>query len=247
MARKGSWSAERVLIGRRFNGPPESAHGGYACGLVATPIDGCESASLRVPPPLERPLDIRRESERVLLLDGETVVAEAAPAELELEVPEPVPYGVAARASERPRWRDHHPFPTCFGCGPQRSQANAIAIEMGEVDGTGELCAGAWTPFDGLARGGEVTPLFMWAALDCPTSTACVPLGEPCVLARLTVRLMRPARAGKPHVVMAWLIGHEGRKHRGGAAIHTADGELCGYSEGLWIAVRDPATVGAAS
>ena len=82
-------------------------------------------------------------------------------------------------------------------------------------------------------------PLFMWAALDCPTAAA-MPPGGPRVLARLTVALSRPARAGEPHTVVGWPIEHDGRKFRGGAAIHTTDGELCGYSEGLWIELRDP-------
>ena len=45
----------------RFNGPPDSAQGGYACGLVAERIDSPGAAvSLRAPPPLERPLEVRR-------------------------------------------------------------------------------------------------------------------------------------------------------------------------------------------
>ncbi len=238
-------AVEQVVIEQRFNGPPQSAHGGYACGLVGARIDGCAAASLRVPPPLDRALELRTGSERVTLHDGDTLVADAAPAQLHLAVPEPVPIDVAEQASKASPWHERHPFPTCFGCGPRRSQADAIAVEMGPVQGRDGLHAGAWTPFEGLTVEGAVTPLFMWAALDCPTSSACVPAGQPCVLARLTVRLLRPARAREPHTVVAWLIGHDGRKHRGGAAIHTADGELCGYSEGLWIALRDPSSHGA--
>ena len=48
-----------------------------------------------------------------------------------------------------------------------------------------------------------------------------------------------------PHVVIGWLIGRHGRKSRGGAAIYTGEGELCGISEGLWIRLRDPSTHGA--
>ena len=39
--------AESVTIDRRFNGPPDTAQGGYACGLLASRI---ESAALRAPP-----------------------------------------------------------------------------------------------------------------------------------------------------------------------------------------------------
>ena len=55
----------------------------------------------------------------------------------------------------------------------------------------------------------------------------------------------RRARAGEEHLVMAWLLGREGRKSRGAAALVSPEGEICGISEGLWIALRDPATHGA--
>jgi hypothetical protein len=50
-----------LTIPARFNGPPSSANGGYTCGLVAGLV-GTEvaSVSLRAPPPLERPLAVRR-------------------------------------------------------------------------------------------------------------------------------------------------------------------------------------------
>ena len=47
--------------------------------------------------------------------------------------------------------------------------------------------------------------------------------------------------------VVAWELGHDGRKHLGAAAIHGPAGELCAYSEGLWIELRDPAAMGASS
>src|SRR5207249_1626462 len=51
---------EQVVIARRFSGPPDSAHGGYACAMVARYIDGTAEVSLRSPPPLERPLAVER-------------------------------------------------------------------------------------------------------------------------------------------------------------------------------------------
>ncbi|MDX6667466.1 MAG: hypothetical protein QOK04_846 [Solirubrobacteraceae bacterium] len=235
------------MIARRFNGPPDSAQGGYACGLVAERIGGTASVSLRRPPPLERPLDVRRgENGSVALLDGGEVVADGAAAELELDLPEPVALDEARQAAGNSPWIDRHPFPSCFGCGPERSQDEAIAVIMGDVEGRA-VDASVWTPQRDFAdAGGAVTPLFMWAALDCPTSSrACLDATAPCVLGRLTARLLAPARAGEPHSVTSWLIGRDGRKRYGGAAIHTADGECCGYSEGLWIELRDASVVGA--
>ena len=238
---------ESVTIDRRFNGPPDSAQGGYACGLIAERIDSAGAAvSLRAPPPLERPLEVRRGADgTVALLDGEALVAEGAPVDFDVAVPEPVALDAAARAAEKAAY-DQHPFPTCFGCGPQRSQDEAIAVLPGPVAGR-DLVAGAWTPLAEFAGpDGAVTPLFAWAALDCPTSFGTLPPGSPPhVLARLEARLVAPIVAGEPHTVIAWPVRREGRKAFGAAAIHAANGTLCAVSEGLWIQVRDPSIVGA--
>ncbi|MGH2716864.1 MAG: hypothetical protein ACRDM7_23840, partial [Thermoleophilaceae bacterium] len=59
---------EPLTIPARFNGPPSSANGGYACGRVAELVGTEEVAvSLRLPPPLERPLEVVRDGERVEL------------------------------------------------------------------------------------------------------------------------------------------------------------------------------------
>jgi hypothetical protein len=238
--------AESVTVDRRFNGPPDSAQGGYACGLVAERIDSASAAvSLRAPPPLETPLEVRREADgTVALYDGETLIADGAPAELDLSVPEPVSLEAAAQAAADVAY-DEHPFPTCFGCGPDRSPDEAIAVLPGPVDGR-DLVAATWTPLPEFADDGAVTPLFAWAALDCPTSFGTLPPGSPThVLARLEARLVAPIRASEPHTVIAWRVSQEGRKAFGAAAIHAADGTLCAVSQGLWIEVRDPARVGA--
>jgi hypothetical protein len=237
-----------VEVERRFHGPPESAQGGYACGLVAERIAGSSaSVSLRLAPPLERPLDVHEGPEgSVLLMDGDRVIAEGAPADLALDPPPPVAPQSARAAWAASPWTARHPFPTCFGCGPERSQDEAVAITMGRVDG-GETFAATWTPLaEFAAADGAVTTRFAWAALDCPTAAPAFPAsGAPCVLGRLTARLIAPIEAGREHVVMAWPIGHDGRKHRGGAAIYASGGELCAYSEGLWIELKDPSSAGA--
>jgi hypothetical protein len=242
--------AETVTIPRRFNGPPDFGHGGYSCGAVAMHVDApVASVSLRRPVPLDTPLEVRRgDGATVELLDRGEVVAEGAPAELELDVPEPVPIEAARAARGGNPWLQRHPFPTCFGCGSERDRAEAIATLLGPVAGREGVMAYTWTPQAEFADGdGALAPLFAWAALDCPTGAAAIePESGPQVLARLTARPGPiAARAGEEHVVMAWLLGRDGRKSRGAAAIVSPDGEICGVSEGLWIALRDPATHGA--
>src|SRR5918997_164188 len=71
-----------VLIPRRFNGPPASANGGYASGLVARYLRGPAEVSLRSPPPLDTALEIKRTDDgRVHLYHRELLVAEGGPAD----------------------------------------------------------------------------------------------------------------------------------------------------------------------
>lgn len=237
--------ADTVVIKRRFRGPPDSGQGGYSCGLLAERIDsGCATVTLRKPPPLERPLTI----DDGRLLDGDALIAEGTADELELEVPDAVSLDMARHGSEHPFWDQHvHPFPGCFGCGPERSQDEAVAIWMGAASEGERLMAGVWTPSaDFAGAGGGVEKVFVWAALDCPTATgANLPTDGVSVLGRLTCRLLAPIAPGITHTVVAWPISDDGRKHLGGAAIHDPDGRLCAYSAGLWIELRDPASMGA--
>lgn len=240
-----------VTIPRRFNGPPEFGHGGYSCGALAMLVDEpAVTVSLRRPVPLETPLEVRRSDDgSVTLLQGEDVVAEGSAAQLELDVPEPVLVEAAREGRGRNPWLERHPFPTCFGCGSERDREEAIATLLGPVPGREDVMADTWTPQAEFADAdGTVTPLFVWAALDCPTGAAAVdPHSGAQVLARLTARPgPAQARAGVEHVVMAWLLGREGRKSRGAAALISPGGEVCGISEGLWIELRDPGSHGAA-
>ena len=241
---------ETIVIPRRFNGPPDYGHGGYSCGVVAVEVDArVASVSLRRPPPLDTAMELRRSEDGTVaaLHDGD-VVAEGARAELSLDVPEPVSVEEARVARSRNEWTDRHPFPTCFGCGTQRDRAEAIATIMGPVEGRTGLVADTWVPQTEFADAdGHVQPLFVWAALDCPTGGAAIAPGDgPHVLARLTADpAIAPVRAGEEHIVMAWPTRRQGRKTWGAAALLSADGQVCAVGEGLWLALRDPSTHGA--
>ncbi len=85
-----------ITLGRRFRGPLTSANGGYACGRLAAFVDATDvEVTLRLPPPLDRPLAVRRLEDAVHLLDGEAVVAEARPAHVEIDPPAPVALATA--------------------------------------------------------------------------------------------------------------------------------------------------------
>jgi hypothetical protein len=235
---------DTLTIPRRCNGPPDSANGGYTCGLVAGMIGKASKVALRAPPPLERPLEVRHEGSTVRVLDGETLVAEGRPGEPDVEPPEPPSLAEAERACERGRepWARDHPFPTCVTCGPDREPGDGLRIFPGELSDRGVFAA-PWTPNPSLAApDGSVPAPWVWAALDCPSS-APVAMGEwraPCVLASLTAQLEGVVEAGEPHVIVSWLLGRDGRKHHSGSALFTADGELRGVARALWIELREP-------
>jgi hypothetical protein len=233
---------ETILIPRRFNGPPDSGHGGYSCGAVAALVDGIVEVTLRAPPPLERPLTTERAGDVVTVRDGDTVVAEARPAELSLDVPEAVSIEEAAEGNRagHTRWAGVHPFPTCLVCGPERDDTDGFGVLAGPLDGEG-VYAADWTPAGWLADdGGDVRPEFVWAALDCPSSSPAANDwgGPPVVLARLTASIEGPVRAGEPHALMSWPLELEGRKRHTGVALLDADGALRARARALWIELR---------
>lgn len=225
-----------LAIPARFNGPPGSANGGYTCGLVAGLLDAdAAEVTLRAPPPLERQLAVERGAGGVKVLDGSTLVAEARPAELDLELPAPVALGEAAAASRAgyEKWSGPHPFPACVVCGPEREEGDGFRVFPGELPGAGGAFAAVWTP-EGAA------PEHVWAALDCPTSApvANFGAGPPMVLGRLTARIDALPEPGRPHVVLSWPLGADGRKRHAAAALYAPGGDVLAVARALWIELR---------
>jgi hypothetical protein len=234
--------SEQVIIDRRFRGPPESGHGGYVCGVVAGLVGGTAEVTLRRPPPLDRPLEVvRLDGGAVALRDGETVIAEGAPASLDIDVPEPVSFSEAEAASES-YFGFERPFsPVCFGCGPKRAEGDGLRIFPGRFKGR-DVVAAPWTPDASLAgEDGTVRPEFVWAALDCPGAWApFVDLTEVrlSMLGRLAARMVAPVRTGERCVVTGWPLGEDGRKLYSGTALFSADGELRAVARATWVRVR---------
>jgi len=196
--------------------------------------------SLRSPPPLGRDLAVIGTSEGLELRDGDLLVAEGAPAELDLEATEAVDPERAAEASRagHQRWSAEHPFPTCFACGPARRVGDGLRLFPGSL-GDGRFAA-PWTPAQTLADdAGIVRPEYVWAALDCPTSAPVAEFGGAvAVLAQLHARIDRPIAASAPHAIVSWPIGIDGRKRLAACAVFDADGRPAALSRALWMELR---------
>jgi hypothetical protein len=221
-----------IVVGARFNGPPESGNGGYTCGLVAAAA-GRNEVTLRLPPPLDVPLRV----EDGAVYDGDALVATVADSDATVEPP-PFPGYDAARAAEaRYAGLHDHPFPTCFVCGPRRS--DGLGLKPGPV-GSASV-ATTWTPHADLAgENGDVRDEYVWASLDCPGAWALVQTDEaPIVLGRLAVRILGPVVATRPHVVTGWQRApRDGRKHYAGSAVYDAAGTLLATGVATWIAIQ---------
>ena len=220
-----------MIVPGRYNGPPESANGGYACGLVAGLLGGVVEVTLRLPPPLDRELEVVRRDGRVEIRDGDAVVAVAERASVDEEVPEPVAVEAAEEASTRYEGFVHHAYNTCFVCGPKRE--DGLRVYAGPVEGRPGLLAAPWTPDE------DVGPELVWAALDCPSGWAVDDFQrEGVLLGRMAARIDRLPEPGEPHVVLGWRIGEDGRKRYAGSALLTADGEVLARARSTWLVPR---------
>ena len=219
----------QITLDRRFRGPLESANGGYACGRLASFVEAeTVEVTLRLPPPLDRPLEVSVQGGVATLLDGEDVVAEARPATLDVDPPSPVSRAAAEEASTRHVRVGNRVFRECFVCGV-RPERDGLGIYVGAVPGREPLHAAPWTPH-------EAAPELVWAAIDCPGAYAVGAEGRgDIVLGRMTASVLRVPVPGEPCVVAAWPVGEDGRKLYAGTALFTEGGELLALARQIWI------------
>jgi hypothetical protein len=212
-----------VIIPPRFNGPPGSANGGYAAGLLSEALGGGFEVTLKRPPPLGVNLDLVGNE----LRDGDVVIAEARRITTPMGAIDPVSLEDAQEASKGYAGFREHAYPTCFTCGPERD--DGLRIFAGPVAGRPGVVAAPWTP-------GESRPEIVWAALDCPSGWAVDDFQRAGVLlGRMAAAIHEVPRVGEPHVVVGWRIDEDGRKRYAGSALYTAGGDLLAVARSTWI------------
>jgi hypothetical protein len=235
------------VVDPRFCGPPRSGNGGYVAGRLATYVATTAEppdveVTLRSPPPLRVRLEVSDAGTGgVVLRNGETLVAEAKPARIDLPPPSTVPFGDAVAAAERYLGRDNHPFPTCFVCGLDRANGDGLRLEPGRT-GEGTVAA-AWRPHTSLVDAdGRVRREFVWAALDCPSGWATDLGGRPMVLGRITTRVLSLPHPDEPCVIVGLVRSVDGRKAFTASALYDGNATLLAHAESTWLEV-DPAAV----
>jgi hypothetical protein len=215
-----------VSFPERFNGPPGSANGGYACGVIAQQISSdLVEVTLRRPPPLDTMLFVERTAEKYAVrsesgdtiavgqLMGEPITADPAVFEVPADAPSALP-------------GDRHPFRTCFTCGPDRAPGDGLHIFAKRIPGQAVL-ADRWTPDQSLAdSNGSVRPEIVCASLDCPGGWAAFDriLGGVAVLGRMAAQVKRTPVVGEPCVVVASTRWHDGRKIDAHSALYSCEG-----------------------
>ena len=236
----------QITIHRRFNGPPNSGHGGYVCGIIANLIGPCAEVTLRSPPPLDLPLTVERiGSGEVRLSDAETIIAEGRKAELHIDIPDPPTLEESKSAAKRYPGFERHPFPTCFGCGHERAEGDGLRIFSSPISGS-EVVTAPWLPDVSLAgKTGSVKTEFLWAALDCPAGWAVANLQNTLdpntpyiLLGRFIADAKHGLKPGQSFVTIGWPIGKEGRKLFAGSAIFSERGELLAAGKTTWISIQ---------
>lgn len=229
-------------IARQFNGPNNSANGGYVAGLIGARMTGGSPAAttvdLRKPPPLETDLEWVVDGARTDLRHQDVTVASGRAGELDPRDPLVAPVDTAAARAARDAYEGYedHPFPRCFTCGSARAQGDGLRLFSGPLPDGRMACP--WTPHERFGDAdGLLAPPYMWAALDCPGGWAAHIKAKPMVLARMTASLYRRPRVGEECVAVGALRGVERRKNLTATALYGEDGELLGRADQIWIAI----------
>lgn len=220
-----------IEVPGRYQGPPDTANGGYVAGLLGTPFGRSATVRLEAAVPLDTPLRLEVGDDETSLWQDDRRLAVGHPDDGPPAPIDPVPAEVAERTVGPTAER--HAFPGCFVCGP--SAVDGLHICAGPVP-RGEGIATTWTV--DLASAGLDPDRLAWAALDCPSGMAAMRDGVAAVLGTMSARLARPLVDGERLVVVGRHLSTEGRKRLAATALYDADGAAVAWSSTVWIALQ---------
>ena len=226
---------DHIIIDPRFCGPRDSGNGGYVCGLLAAHFDGPVEVTLWKPPLLGRSLHLQPADDGFVLMDDDEIVAEAAPASMDVTAPPAPSFEAAVQASKSYRGFETHPLPHCFVCGTSRP--DGMQIYPGPVADR-QMVASPWIPDASVSPDGKNIPdEFIWSALDCPGAFA-IEGYQTRLLGRLTARIVDKVNVSDRTIVAGWPIANAGRKSTAGTVLYAEDGSIIGVGRAIWIELK---------
>jgi len=242
-------SRQQIIINKHFVGPPNITQGGYISGTMAMHLESSTvEVTMRNPTPMGRPVILDTNSpDRVFLYDGDKLLNEARPAELDMKIPEPISLEEAKRASLR--HVTEMPYPDCFGCGSGRSEDEGLHLRSGPVEGR-NLVAIDWVPRAsavGAGAGETVPEPIVWASMECPTARATEFEGikkpdELFLLGRMTTKVNALPKVGEQCFFMGWPIERSGRKILLGGILHNEAGRILVMTRLTFITLKEGVT-----
>ena len=196
--------------------------------------------TLRLPPPIKKPLDVVRSGAGAKLMSGDKLVAEAQPVEIEFDAPPAPSWDEAVAAAKRGvTERTNLQYNSCFVCGLDRGPGDGLCIFPGSLDGTKTMAA-TWEPDTTVSdTDGVVPPEIVWSALDCPSGFPYIEPTGLVILGRLVVKRIETVRRDERYVVLGWPTGQDGRKLYSSSALYTESGKLCAVSKATWVQVDE--------
>jgi hypothetical protein len=106
------------------------------------------------------------------------------------------------------------------------------------------MVAAPWVPDPTLGNGSNtVRSEFLWAALDCTSGFAVLPIpeGKAIVLGELCARIDDSVTPSEKCVVIGWLLQVDGRKRFAGSAVFSSSGRPVAVGRATWIEVPSSA------
>lgn len=226
-----------LIIDKRFCGPPNSGNGGYSAGLIAANVPFFPEVTLRLPPPLNSPMQLNYNEKNATLKQGDKLIAEAKVTDFQLSTPVAISYDQATAAAKQAAPYQQSTFNNCFVCGALRKEGDGLKLYPGAINKT--TVATPWVPFAALGNEqGVVKTEYIWAALDCPGAWAVQDESELFLLGRMSAKEIISIKTGQKYIVQGWVINKEGRKIWSGTAIYDEEGNVCAEAKATWIILK---------
>lgn len=231
-----------LRLDARLNGPPHSANGGFACGMIAQTLGGTASVRLLRPIPLETPLDVDVDVDGLFaeVTDShQALVAEVKRIDPFTMMP-PVRPGFAdaeaARAAS-PLQGARHLLSDCVVCGPKRW--DGMSVTPGPLVNRRDVLAAPFVPLEHDTTDGVVHPEAVWGSLDCPSYPASSLLdGRLGLLGTLTAHQNRDLFLGERLVAVGWTVERHDRSTQTASALLDERGDVVASARAVWVELR---------